>query len=209
MPPKNLLNNWTDEKAAQMHNAIFVAEHRLAELDLFSDDALARILDDHPREDLGVNTMGSDPARRQDWQEGDAGGLDGRALLEVTKHGRLWLNLRRVMDHHPQYRRIVNQLYGELELACGCGPIFNRSANLLISAPEAIVYYHVDSPANMLWHIRGTKRVWAYPLESGVVSDETIEAVLSGEKPEEIEYRSELDQHAVVVDLIVWSTQAG
>lgn len=201
MPTQKLLKVWTDKQIAQMHNAIFVAEHRLAELDWFSDEELSRTLDAHPRQDLGVNTMGTDPARRQDWQEGNAGDLDGRTLLEVTKHGRLWLNLRRVIDHHPQYRRIVNQLYGELELACGCGPISGRSANLLISAPEAIVYYHVDCPANMLWHIRGTKRVWAYPLESGILSAATIEAVLCGEKSEEIEYRPELDQYAVVVDL--------
>lgn len=197
----NLLKNWNETQVSQMHNAIFVAEHRLAELEIFSDDGLVQTLDRHPRKDLGVNTMGTDPARRQDWQEGDAGDLDGRTLLEVAKHGRLWLNLRRVMNHHPEYREIVDQLYDELESICDCGSIFNRSANLLISAPEAIVYYHVDCPANMLWHIRGTKRVWAYPLESGVVSAETIEAVLCGEKSEEIEYRPDLDQHAVVVDL--------
>lgn len=201
MLPKHLLKNWTEQQSAQMHEAIFVAEHRLAELDLFNDEHLADTIDAHPREDLGVNTMGTDPARREDWQEGSAGDLDGRTLLEVAKRGRLWLNLRRVMEHHPRYRRIVNQLYGELELVCDCGPIFNRSANLLISAPEAIVYYHVDCPANMLWHVRGTKRVWAYPLESGIVSAETIEAVLSGEKSEEIEYRPELDKVASVVDL--------
>jgi hypothetical protein len=201
MTPTNLLKDWTDEQAAQLHRAIFVAEHRLAELGLFSDDGLVRTLEAHPRRDLGVNTMGSDPARRQDWQEGTADDLDGRTLLEVAKRGRLWLNLRRVIDHHREYREIVNRLYDELETRCDCGPISGRSANLLISAPEAIVYYHVDCPANMLWHVRGTKRVWAYPLESGIVSAVTIEAVLCGEKSEEIEYRREMDEHAVVVDL--------
>jgi hypothetical protein len=201
MPPTNLLKNWSDQQVAQMHNAIFVAEHRLAELELFDDDALVRALDTHPRKDLGVNTMGTDPARREDWQEGLAGELNGRELLEVCQSGRIWLNLRRVMDHHPEYRQIVDMLYDELESLCDCGPIFNRSANLLISSPEAIVYYHVDCPANMLWHVRGTKRVWAYPLASGVASPETIEAVLCGEKSEEIEYTPELDKVAEVVDL--------
>ena len=201
MPPTSLLKNWTDQQISQMHEAIFVAEHRLAELDVFGDDALAELLDRHPRKDLGVNTMGTDPALRGQWQEGDAGLLDGRALLEVAQHGRLWFNLRRVMDHHPQLREIVNQLYDELESRCDCGPIFNRSANLLISSPGAIVYYHVDCPANMLWHVRGPKQVWAYPLETGVVSATTIEAVLCGDKSEEIEYRPEFDRQAVVVDL--------
>jgi hypothetical protein len=200
MFPQKLLKNWTDEQIEQMRSAIFVAEHRLAELPLFSDEELIRVLDKHPRTDLGVNTMGSDPTRRQDWQEGDAGQLDGHTLLEATKRGRLWLNVRRVIDHHPRYRDVVNSLYDELETLCG-ESMFNRSANLLISSPTAMVYYHLDCPANMLWHIRGKKRVWAYPLESGAVSARTIEAVLCGEKSEEIAYHPELDQIAKVVDL--------
>jgi hypothetical protein len=195
-----LLKKWTDEQIEQMRSAIFVAEHRLAELPLFTDEALVRILDKHPRKDLGVNTMGSDPARRADWQEGEVGDLDGRTLLEITKRGRLWLNVRRVMDHHPEFHEIVNTLYDELETLCGEG-MFNRSANLLISSPTAMVYYHLDCPANMLWHIRGQKRVWAYPLESGIVSPETIEAVLTGEASEELAFRKEFDRHAKIVDL--------
>jgi hypothetical protein len=53
----------------------------------------------------------------------------------------------------------------------------------------------------MLWHIRGQKRVWAYPLESGIVSDETIEGVLCGEKSEELEFQPQWDELAVVYDL--------
>lgn len=195
-----LLTKWTDEQIEQMRNAIFVAGHRLAELPLFSDEELIRVLDRHPRKDLGVNTMGDDPARRADWQEGDAGGLDGQTLLEITKRGRLWLNVRRVMDHHPQFNEVVNTLYDELETLCGEG-LFNRSANLLISSPQAMVYYHLDCPANMLWHIRGEKRVWAYPLESGIVSADTIEAVLTGEASEELAFKAEYDAKAKVVDL--------
>jgi hypothetical protein len=195
-----LLKKWTDEQIEQMRSAIYVAEHRLAELPLFQDEELIRVLDKHPRTDLGVNTMGDDPARREDWQEGDAGDLDGRTLLEITKRGRLWLNVRRVMDHHPEFDKIVNTLYDELETLCGEG-MFNRSANLLISSPTALVYYHLDCPANMLWHIRGQKQVWAYPLESGVVSPSMIEAVLTGEASEELAYKSDFDRHAKVVDL--------
>ena len=63
------------------------------------------------------------------------------------------------------------------------------------------MYYHLDCPINMLWHLRGTKRVWAYPLESGIVSDETIEGVLCGEKSEELDCRHEWDELAVVYEL--------
>jgi hypothetical protein len=71
----------------------------------------------------------------------------------------------------------------------------------LISSPGAQVYYHLDCPANMLWHLRGRKRVWAYPLEAGLVSDETIEGVLCGEKSEELDFKLEWDAVAIAHDL--------
>jgi hypothetical protein len=43
--------------------------------------------------------------------------------------------------------------------------------------------------------------VWAYPLEAGLVSDETIEGVLCGEKSEELDYRPEWDKLATAHDL--------
>lgn len=196
-----LLENWTPEQAARMENAIFVAQHRLHELEMFSDDQLIELLDRHPREFLVINTMGSDPLRYDQWQEGRAGNLNAAELFEAANRGRIWLNLRRVMDHHPEYSQLVHAVYDELESVCPGLATYNRSANLLISSPDAIVYYHLDCPVNMLWHLRGSKRVWAYPLQSNIVSDESIEGVLCGEKPEELEFRHELDEIASVYDL--------
>jgi len=198
---QRLLENWTPDQAARMENAIFVAQHRLPTLGMFGDEQLIDILKRHPRKDLGINTMGTDPERHDQWQEGLAGDLTAEELFEATLKGRIWLNLRRVMDHHREYAALVNDLYDELEDTCPGLATYNRSANLLISSPEAIVYYHLDCPVNMLWHIRGTKRVGHYPLESGIVSDETIEGVLCGEKSEELEFRNEYDEVAVVQDL--------
>ena len=196
-----LLENWTSEQAARMENAIFVAQHRMHNLELFGDEQLVALLDSHPRQDLGINTMGTDPSCRNDWQEGRPGKLNAEELFTASQQGRVWLNLRRVMDHHSEYAKLVNSLYAEMESVCPGLQTFNRSANLLISSPDAIVYYHLDCPINMLWHLRGTKRVWAYPLESGIVSDETIEGVLCGEKSEELEFHSEWDDIATVYDL--------
>jgi hypothetical protein len=196
-----LLENWTPEQAARMERNIFVAQHRLTQLELFNDEQLIHLLNGHPRRDLGINTMGDDPERRSDWQEGRAGNLDAAELLEAARTGRIWLNVRRVMDHHPEYAELVLALYENLEQVCPGLETFNHSANLLISSPGAMVYYHLDCPANMLWHLRGRKRVWAYPLESGLVSDETIEGVLCGERSEELDYRNDWDELAVAHDL--------
>jgi hypothetical protein len=196
-----LLENWTPDQAARMENAIFVAQHRLQKLEMFRDEHLIDTLACHPRKDLGINTMGENPQLHHEWQEGSAGNLTAEQLFEAVNRGKIWLNLRRVMDHHVEYADVVNRLYEELEAVCPGLSTYNRSANLLISSPDAIVYYHLDCPVNMLWHIRGQKRVWAYPLESGIVSDETIEGVLCGEKSEELEFKPEWDEMAVVYDL--------
>ncbi len=201
LPAGKLLDNWSHEQIAQHGRGNLVAGHRLHELDLFSDEGLIRTLTTHPRGALGVNTMGADPANRDDWREGEAGDHDAATLLEAVRTGRLWLNLRRVMDFHPEYRELVHSLYDELEATCPGLETYNRSANLLISSPTALVYYHMDCPVNMLWHIRGEKRAWVYPLESGVLSDETIEGILAGDKAEEMEWRPELDEIAEVCDL--------
>jgi len=195
-----LLENWTPEQAARMENAIFVAQHRMHALEMFGDDQLIELIDRHPSQDLGINTMGTDPSVNQ-WQEGRAGNYSAEQLFEALYQGRIWINLRRVLDHHTEYADLVNNLYEELESVCPGLHTFNRSANLLLSSPDAIVYYHLDCPINMLWHLRGTKRVWAYPLESGIVSDETIEAVLCNERTEELDYQTEFDDLAVVYDL--------
>jgi hypothetical protein len=197
----HLLENWTPEQAARMERAIFVAQHRLHTLDLFDDEHLVELLARHPRRDLGINSMGDDPTRRQDWQEGSAGRLSAEELLEAARVGRIWLNVRRVMDHHAEYAEIVRAVYADLEAACPGLTTFNHSANLLISSPGAQVYYHLDCPANMLWHLRGKKRVWAYPLEAGLVSDETIEGVLCGEKSEELDFKREWDELAISHEL--------
>jgi hypothetical protein len=199
--PTTLLENWTPEQVARMERTIFVAQHRLQTLEFFGDERLIELLDRHPRRDLGINTMGDDPTRRKDWQEGRAGSLNAAELLEAARVGRVWLNVRRVMDHHPEYADLVRALYADLERTCPGLATFNHSANLLISSPGAQVYYHLDCPANMLWHLRGRKRVWAYPLEAGLVSDETIEGVLCGEKSEELDFRAEWDELAIAHDL--------
>ena len=195
-----LLDEWTDEQIASLNRANLVAGHRLHKLDLFSDEGLIETLAAHPESALGINTMGEDPAVNE-WREGTSGGHDAWTMLQAVRDGRLWLNLRRVMDHHPEYDQLVNNLYDELESICPGLNTFNRSANLLISSPTAIVYYHLDCPVNMLWHIRGTKRAWVYPLDRGIVSDETREAVLCGETTEEINYTPALDELADAYDL--------
>ena len=76
-----LLENWTPAQAARMENAIFVAQHRLHELEMFRDEHLIDTLDRHPRRDLGINTMGTDPQLHREWQEGSRWQPDCGAIV--------------------------------------------------------------------------------------------------------------------------------
>ncbi len=53
--------------SSRMEKAIFVAQHRLSELDLFSDENLIKLIDSHPQAALGINTMGTDSLLREQW----------------------------------------------------------------------------------------------------------------------------------------------
>jgi hypothetical protein len=65
-------------------------------------------------------------------------------------------------------------------------------------------------PVNMLWHIRGVKRVWVYPpFDPRFASPEVLGKVCSGEWTEDVPYDRGFDRYALVFDaqpgqLITW-----
>jgi len=197
---RSLMVDWTTEHAQALERATLVARHRMHEAEIFTDEGLAQLLDRHPDEFLSVSTMGYDSTRNE-WREGDRNGLSGAELVEALKRGRLWLNLRRTIDVHPEIAELINGAYDELEQMCPGFQARQRTANLLLSSPNCQVYYHLDSPVNMLWHIRGSKRVWVYPLSEATVSQENVERVISGDTNEDLPYWPDLDNLAQTFDL--------
>ncbi len=206
---QSLLADWTTDDFETLERGVLVANHRLAETGLFTDEALARILDTHPAEHLSVNTMGK-TTEKFDWREGDRNGVPGDELVQMVREGHLWLNVRQVLQHQPEQAEVIGQLFSELEAGAPHFEAQDRTANLLISSPNAWVPYHVDMPVNMLWHIRGEKRAWVYPhFDKRFASSLVLEKVCSGEWSEDVPYDSEWDQYALVFDaqpgqLITW-----
>jgi len=207
--PNSLLSNWTQQDFDTVERGVLVARHGLAETGLFSDESLVEIIDRHPVEDFSVNTMGADP-HVFDWREGDRNGVPADQLLELVRRGQLWINCRKMLDHHPRVARVVNELYAEIAARNPAFRAEDRTANLLISSPTAWVPYHVDMPVNMLWHIRGVKRVWVYPpFDTRFASAEVLAKVCSGEWTEDVPYDRSFDRYALVFDaqpgqLITW-----
>ena len=195
------LVDWTNEQYNVVEEGVLLAKHRLHETGVFSDESLAKMIDEHPDDAMTISTMGTDETKYE-WKIGDRNGVSGKVLLETVQRGRLWLNLRNVMDHHPKIKEVVDSIYNDIE-ANNSGFNTNfRSANLLISSPNALVPYHIDIPVNMLWHIRGEKRVWVYPhFDHRFVSQDIVEQVCAGEYSEDVPYNPAFDDYALVYDV--------
>jgi hypothetical protein len=189
---------------------VVAAKHNLHELNLFSDDGLVNFLERHPRHSLQAFTMGSDPTQYNEWYSVDTAGFSGRDILAAVARGRLWLNIHRVHLFHKEYRDLVDEIYGQLTSLCPAFRPLNRNATLIISSPQALVYYHADAQPNLLWHIRGKKRLWIYPAgDTSLIDQELMEDIFASFAYEEVPYKTEFDEKAAVFnvgpgDVLAW-----
>jgi hypothetical protein len=187
---------------ARMGRAPLVAKHNLADSKLFVDDALVDLLDNHPRDRIVALTMGTDVGKSRENRLAIHDGVSGAELLRAVKRGRLWLNVTEVHRSHPRYRALIDELYGQLAEQCQGFVPRAAGGTLLISSPQALVYYHVDGPPSLLWHIRGKKRVWVYPaLDETLVTRDVLEDIFAGARHEYVPYRADFDERAQVIDL--------
>ncbi len=191
-----------------------VATHSLAQHPLFSDEALCDLLERFPRQHLYAFTMGDDVTRPEDNRQAAHDGLSGAELLEAVRSGRFWLNLTRIDRADVRYRLLIEDLYEQLaRLAPNFKPKSCQGA-VLISSPQAVVYYHADAPANMLWHIRGRKRIWVYPaMDERYLQRELLEDIFAGVRHEYLPYESSYDQGAICYDIepgqfVIWPHNA-
>lgn len=193
------LIDWPANQA--LGSAVARAGHRLLETGLFTDEQLVELFDRHDPDELLVYRMGEDHRKLDDFQYGSRGGLSAPELLEQVKAGKLWLNIINMTANHPEYAGLVHRMYDELERKVSGFRTVYRSANLLVSSPNAKVYYHADAPLNMLWHLRGEKRVWVYPGDERFAPREWVEMLFTRESDDDLPYRPEFDEFATSYEL--------
>ncbi|MFT4075014.1 MAG: hypothetical protein QM647_05715 [Asticcacaulis sp.] len=199
------LINWTPEKQRAFTRENLVFTQNVADSPLFTEEALIELIDRYPRESLEIFTMGYDPTVFGEWYLGrrttrEGIELDGRALMEAVKHGRLWLNLRRVNHSDPAVGALCDQIFREVAEKTGTHNL-KTDLGLLISSPNAHVVYHLDMPMVMLWQIRGVKKVCLYPADAGFFSDRQIEGIALRESDENLPYETAFDDKALIHDL--------
>ena len=190
---------WSDEQYATFGLIPQVSPHSYHESSLFDEPELIELLDSHPRRRLQAFTMGEDPTLRDEWCCVDIpDDMDGATMLKAVKGGRLWLNITHVDTVNEKYAQLIKGMYEHLGERCS--HLMNPESaysTLLISSPGAQVYYHLDAEPNMLWHLRGQKKVWLYPaMDTRFTPQHYLEDIFAGEVDENMPFELSFDQYA-------------
>lgn len=212
--PATLLSPLPAAARADFGRVPVLGRHALARADLAGDAALIELLDHFPRQHLYALSTGEDPTRADQIRLAVHTGVCGAELLRAVQRGRLWLNLKHLERADARCRALIGRLYAELAVQIPDFEPDSVHGTLLISSPHALVHYHVDGPASVLWHLRGRKRVWVYPALDRYYADRhELEDIFAGVRHEYLPYDPSYDQAAVVVDLepgqwVAWAQNA-
>ncbi len=190
---------WSENEYASFGIATQVNKHEYHTLPLFEEEALIALLDDYPRRWLQAFTMGEDPTDASAWKCVDIHpDSTGRELWQAVQNGRIWLNITHVEKYSDDYADLIEGMYDHIGEHC---PHLKQPtaaySTLLISSPGAQVYYHLDAEPNMLWHLRGQKKIWVYPaMDTRFVPQHLLEDIYAGEIDENLPFQPEWDEHA-------------
>ena len=195
-----LLPELSPEQRGRAGREIVKFRHRLEETGLFTDAALARLIDETPREMLTVCTMRENPPANETWIAGEAGDLSGAELVAAARTGKLWFSPRSAMTRHPRYARVFQRLMDEFAAETGIR-VLSADAAVLISSPRMGIFFHVDPAETMLMHVRGHKTLHVYPPTPEAVSEQALEAILLKETLSDLPYDPAMEAEAAHVAL--------
>src|SRR5690606_16518169 len=128
-----IITDWQPHYPQLWGNQSLRLSHSLANSALFTDDALADLIDRTPREAYHVNysqkTPGNPPRRR----EGVIKDLSGREVIDVVRNGNIWVNLTAPARTDPAYGELLDRLYAEFEERVPGFRSYKRNLTILIS----------------------------------------------------------------------------
>jgi hypothetical protein len=176
-------------------------EHEMHKSAAFSMDDLARLIESYPRGQYSLVKTGARGSSRV-WREGDIGNLSGREVIEAISRGGLWLNMRDVGAVDSRYRKLVDRMFEEVAAKV---PGFEipkaHQESILISSPDAQVYYHADLPGQSLIQIAGRKRVYVYPNTAPFIRPEHLEDIALFNVEVDLPYKEWYEDYAKVLDI--------
>lgn len=198
----SILTDWCKSHTQKFQKNIMTFGHGLNETGLFTDAALITLLDKHPAHLLDVNSMGNaeHPQYPNKFRTGDFRDVPGEVLLDAAKAGRVFINVREAMNIHPEYKDVLDQMYGGIAEKTG-QKVFTAKGGILISSPISQTPYHFDKTEVILWHIRGAKRIVIYPRTQKFIPDHAYEKAVTNILNDDLPYDTSFDKEATNVDL--------
>lgn len=177
-------------------------DHALHRSPLFSDAALARLIEGSKRQNYYVNTMDVDAHNVRSRREGVFLDISGAAVLEAVRRGQIWILIQSPDQVDPAYGGLLETIYAEMAARVPGFQPFRTKMTVLISSPRIQVYYHCDVPGQTLWQVRGNKSVYVYPSRAPFLEQPALERIVLGEAHEiSLRYDPRFDDSAVVYDL--------
>lgn len=149
-----------------------VVEHGLPPY-LASDEALIHALNRYPAGLLDTNgrvSLGFD----------ETGHADGKGVLDAVKAGNLSVTLRNVEQAHPGLWAEAVASFGKFARSVGIKKPGQLSGQLILSSADASAPVDFASTGVVMFHLRGVKRVWVYPVNDTFLPQTTLESVISG-----------------------------
>ena len=200
MTTGKIFTAWDDTHSELWSHRPIRLQHGMHTQPAFSMDDLARLIETYPREHYSLVKTGAKGSSRV-WREGEIGKLSGRQVIEAISRGGLWLNLRNVTAVDRRYRDMIDQMFAEVAAKVRGFKAPTHQAGILISSPDAQVYYHADLPGQGLIQIAGRKRVYIYPNTAPFIRPEHLEDIALFDVEVDIPYADWYDSHAQVIDL--------
>ena len=199
--PDRLIPAWSAEQKRDFRKAPITFAHRLAQTGLFEDAPLAELLDRYPADLYDINLFDYDEEGQATMRTGVRGRLPGEKVLEGIKEGRVWVQLRRVEQHYEALAPVIHAAFREISReAQGFRPV-QLNGQLILSAPQAKVPFHADAPGVCLFHLRGRKRIWIYPVDEVHMPQTGMEDIMLKQQTEDLPYHRGMDAAAQVFDL--------
>jgi hypothetical protein len=200
MPAQSIFPNWVPRYEQLWDRQPTCVEHCIHKANLFSSADLAQLIERYPREHYSIVQMGERGSHRF-WREGDLGGLSGKQVLEAIANGRLWLNLRCIERIDDRYAQLLDGIFRELNERMPGLKTMHHGAGVLISSPNAQVYYHADLPGQALFQIAGRKRMFIYPAAEPFITAKQLERIAYYGLEVDIPYHRWYDEYAMKYDL--------
>jgi len=192
------IESWSDQTCSNFNQEFTVARHSLQDHSQFSKASIIDLLDNIPKKQLQCYTMVAEASQKESIKAVDPDHCSGAELYEAAESGLFWFNLKRLETVDNSYQQLLDDMFDQLQQkGAPLAGLHDLSCDMLLTSPGAHTHYHIDRGPSALWHLVGTKKLWAYPtMDFNYISQKDMEAIFTGKMLEYLPYEKSMDEHS-------------